>query len=195
MRRLNHPSNLATSAASYKALEQRIRQGESKTAIYASYNGDKNQKIVATVLAQIPTMAKRRKYGKLNLALVTCLTILAILRLAIALFLIFAQVPLGFFLIFPGLFIICYLIWLVYNYMGYGYFMTFMLGIAGLFNTLKELAFHPSAIGIIVDGAGVVCIIVAIILAKILMQSLLPQTTLFMKPKLDATGNPSFESN
>lgn len=186
---------MAVSATSYKALEQRIRQGESKSAIYTAYNGDKNQKLVATVLAQIPTIAKRRKYRKLNLALVTCLVILAILRLAIALFLIFAQVPLGFLLIFPGLFIICYLIWSVYNYMGLGYFATFTLGIAGLFNTLKELMFHPTTISIIVDGVSIVCIVVAIILAKILMQSLLPQTTLFMKPKVDERGNPLFENN
>jgi hypothetical protein len=178
-----------------KELEKRILQRERKSAIYASYRGDKNQAAIGAMLAQIPTIMRRQKYRNLNLALVVCLSILALLRLAVALFLIFAQVPLGFFLIFPGLFIIGYLIWAVHNYVGLGYFMTFVLGIVGLLNTLKGLAFNPTVMGLLLDGLGAVAILIAIILAKILMQSLLPQTTFFMKPKVDSQGNPVFEDS
>jgi hypothetical protein len=80
-----------------KELEKRILQRERKSAIYASYRGDKNQAAIGAMLAQIPTIMRRQKYRNLNLALVVCLSILALLRLAVALFLIFAQVPLGFF--------------------------------------------------------------------------------------------------
>jgi hypothetical protein len=189
---------MSASATSYKSLEQRIRQGEDKSAIYDSYTDAKNQKTVATLLAQIPTMTKRQKYRKLNLSLITCLIVLAVLRLLAALFLIFSQIPLGFALIFPGLVIPCCLIWGVYKYRGIAYFATFMLGLTGLLNTLKELVSHPSMIDIIViivDGVGVICIIGSMILSRILMQSLLPQTTFLMKPKVDAQGNPLFEAD
>jgi hypothetical protein len=179
-------------------IEQSIQRGESKASIYDSYRNSPVQNTVAVILAQTPTMLKRREFRKLNFALITCLVILAIIRLFTVHLVIFAQVPhrlFGFFLTFPGLIIIFYLIWLVANYRGFGYLLTSIIGLTGIVYTLISLKLTLNFLAITLDGASVFFIIIAATLAKILIQALLPQTTFFMRPKLDRQGNPIFEDS
>ena len=50
----------------YKKMEQRILAGERKSDLYAEYPDEQDAKLVARVLAQIPTAERRKQYHVLN---------------------------------------------------------------------------------------------------------------------------------
>jgi hypothetical protein len=186
---------MTASETSYKALEKRILQGEKKSVIYASFNDDEHQEIVAAVLSKIPVIVRRRKYRSLNSALIACLVILALLTLTMASSLISSQIVLAVSLL-TRFSAISWLIWLVYNYRGDAYFAICGYGLVIiLFSTRNESALHSGTLGLKIYASSVVFTIISIILAAILMHLLLPQTTLCMKPKVDRQGKPLFDEN
>ena len=162
-------------------LKQRVRNGESKTTIYREYSEQLKAEIVARLLATIPTPICLKQSRRLNWILVAILIIGAIFRLLITINIALTQpFKVTILVAILGLFNL-FIIWLVATYSIEGYLLLFAYAIYSLEAPAK-------------DPVAFIGVVVIAFLSWIILKRLLPQTTLFMKPKRDAAGVPQFEN-
>ena len=177
----------------YKALEKRVLAGERKSAIYAEYPDEQDAKLVARVLAQIPTQERRKQFSLLNWILITAIGILAVIKLLVVTLLVLTEIPKGAILILLTPAINIFLIWAIAKFKGVGYLLVIAFGLTGLSKVMEgfEQGSHP--LDLAINTTSLVCVAVSIVIAFVLMKKLLPQTSFFLTPKKDDSGNPVFE--
>lgn len=177
----------------YKAIERRVLSGESKTEIYAGYPEEQDAKLVARILAQIPTPGRRKQFGLLNWILIVALGILAVIKLGVVTLLVLTEIPKAAVLILLAPAINIFLIWVIAKFRGFGYLFVVAFGLTGVSKVVEgfEQGSHP--VDIAINTASLICVVLAMTLAVILMRKLLPQTTFLLTPRKDAEGNPQFE--
>jgi hypothetical protein len=177
----------------YKAIENRVLAGEPKSAIYAEYPDEQDAKLVARVLAQIPTPERRKQFSLLNWILIIAIGILAAIKLLVVTLLVLTEIPKGAVLILLAPAINIFLIWAVAKFKGVGYLLVIAFGLTGLSKVMEgfEKGAHP--IDLAINATSLICVTVSIVIAFVLMKKLLPQTSLFLTPKKDESGNPVFE--
>lgn len=178
----------------YTVLEKRILAGESKSKIYAEYPDDKDSQLVARLLAQIPTSARRKQFSLLNQTLIVTIGIMTCVKLIIIALLVLLEMSKRDTLFFAvSLSINIYLIWAVAKFRGASYLLVVGFGIKGLSNIMEDFEEETNILVFAVDSVNFICITAAIALALVLMKKLLPQSTCFFFPKKDKSGNPVFE--
>ena len=177
----------------YKVIEKRVLAGELKAAIYADYSDELDAKLVARVLAQIPTPERRKQFSLLNWVLIVAIGILAAIKLLVVTLLVLTEIPKGAVLILLAPLINILLIWAVAKFRGVGYLLVVAFGLTGLSKVIEgfEKGSHP--IDLVINSASLVCVLVSIALAAVLMKKLLPQTSFFLTPKKNQAGHPIFE--
>jgi len=177
----------------YKAIETRVLSGECKSEIYAGYPDEQDARLVARVLAQIPTPARRKQFRLLNWVLIVSIGVLAAIKLLIVTLLVLTEIPKGAALILLAPVINIFLIWVVAKFRGFGYLLVVAFGLTGVSNVIEsfEKGLHP--IDFAINAVSLICVVASIIIAVVLMKKLLPQTSFLLTPKRDETGNPLFE--
>jgi len=177
----------------YKSIEKRVLAGEGKSEIYAEYPDGQDAKLVARVLAQIPTPARRKQFSLLNWTLIIAIGILAAIKLLVVTLLVLTEIPMGAVLILLAPAINIFLMWAVAKFKGVGYLLVVAFGLTGLSKVMEgfEKGAHP--IDFAINATSLLCVTVSIALAIVLMKKLLPQTSFFLTPKRDESGNPVFE--
>jgi len=177
----------------YRVVEKRVLAGERKAEIYASYTEEQDAKLVARVLAQIPTPERRKQFSLLNWILVIAIGILAAIKLLIVTLLVLTEIPKGPVLILLAPAINILLIWAVARFRGFGYLFVVAFGLTGLSKVMEgfEKGSHP--IDLAINSVSMVCVLASIALAAVLMKKLLPQTSFFLTSKTDQAGRPIFE--
>lgn len=177
----------------YKTLEKRIISGESKSKIYAEYTDAKDAKLVAKIMALMPTAVRRKQFKRLNWSLVAILGILTVIKIAVVTLLVLTEIPNGAIIIFIAPIINLVLIWAVAKFQGFGYLIVIAISINGIAKLTEVLTKNTHPIDLTINITNLVLSLASIIIAAILMKKLLPQTTLFLTPKKDDAGNPIFE--
>ncbi len=177
----------------YKAIEKRVFAGEQKSVIYAEYPDKQDARLVARVLAQIPTPERCKQFSFLNWVLIVAIGILAAIKLLVVTLLVLTEMPEGAVLILLAPAINIFLIWAVAKFKGVGYLLVIAFGLTGLSKVLEgfEKGSHP--LDLAINTTSLICVTVSIVIAFVLLKKLLPQTTLFLTSKTDASGNPVFE--
>ena len=177
----------------YNAFEKRILAGERKSAIYSEYSDDQDSKLVARVLAQIPTAERRKQFKLLNRILIVALALLALIKLLVVSLFVLTEMPKGVVLILLAPAINILFIWLVLKFRGVGYLLVVALGLSGLDKVIEGIEKGGTPLDLTINILSLVCVTVAILIAFVLMNKLLPQTSFFLTPKRDASGRPIFE--
>jgi hypothetical protein len=179
----------------YNNIEKRILAGEHKSKIYAEYPDEQDSKLVARLLVQIPTPARRKQFSLLNWILVVAIGILTAINLVVITLLVLTETPKGvvLILIVPTI-INIYLIWAIAKFRGVGYVLVIVFGLNGLSNTMEGFGVETiHHVAFAINVIGFVCIIASIVIAFVLMKKLLPQTIFWLTPKKDESGRPIFE--
>ena len=177
----------------YKTIETRVLAGERKAAIYAEHLDEQDAKLVARVLAQIPTAARRKRFRLLNWILVIVIGIMAAIKLLVVTLLVLTEIPKGAVLILLAPAINIFLIWAVVKFKGFGYLLVLAFGLTGLSKVMEGFQKGAHPIDFAINLISLVCVSASIVIAFVLMKKLLPQTNLFLTPKKDETGKPIFE--
>jgi hypothetical protein len=177
----------------YRAIEKRVLAGERKAEIYANYPEEQDAKLVARVLAQIPTPDRRKQFSLLNGILVSAIGILGAIKLLVVTLFVLTEIPKGAFLILLAPAINILLIWAVAKFRGVGYLLVVAFGLTGLSKVMEGLEKGSHPIDLAINSVSMVCVLVSITLAAVLMKKLLPQTNFFLTPKKDQAGHPMFE--
>jgi len=178
---------------SYKAIEKRVLSGERKAEIYAEYPDEQDAKLVARVLAQIPTAARRKQFRLLNWILIVAIGILAAIKLLVVTLLVLTQIPKGAVLILLAPVINIFLIWAIAKFRAVGYLLVVAFGLAGVTKVMDGFEKGSHITDFAINTISLICVVVSIAIAIVLMKKLLPQTSFFLSPKKDETGNPVFE--
>ena len=179
----------------FKAFEARVLAGKSKSTIYGEYLEEGDARLVARVLAQIPTASRRQRVRHLNWVLLALLSLLALIKLFVVAITVLAEIPKAFILILIAPAINLFVIWLVAKYRAVGYLLVIGFGCTGISKVLEALHKSGESFDVAVNSISLVCIVVSMALAAVIMRKLLPQTTFFMFPKKDASGEPVFEDS
>ena len=178
----------------FNEIEKRILAGERKAEIYAGFAGNPDAERCASVLAQIPTPAQRRRYSWLNWIFIAILAIMAALKTLGAAAIILSSMPKAFLLILIMPLINIWMIWLAAKFRALGYLLTICFCIISL-SKLDWLNAGKSAFAIAAIAVNAVLLLAAMAIAWALLRKLLPQTKLgfALRPKTDSAGNPQFE--
>ena len=86
-----------------------------------------------------------------------------------------------------------FLMWAVAKFKGVGYLLVIAFGLTGLSKVMEGFEKGSHRIDLAINTTSLVCVAVSIVIAFVLMKKLLPQTSLFLTPKKDDSGNPVFE--
>ena len=177
----------------YKNIERRILDGVHKQDIYAEYSDERDSRLVARILANIPTAQRRIQFRFLNWILVVTIGILAAIKLLVVTLFVLTEIPQGALLILLAPAINILLIWMVVRFKGVGYLLTIAFSLSGLSRVMEGFEMGLGPIDLTINSISLVCVATAIIIAAVLMRKLLPQTSFFLTPKRDGIGNPIFE--
>jgi hypothetical protein len=177
----------------YKAIEKRVLAGERKSEIYAAYPDEQDARLVARVLAQIPTPERRKRFRLLNWALIVGIGILASIKLLVVTLLVLTEIPKGAVLILLAPAINIFLMWAVAKFRGVGYLLVIAFGLTGASKVIEGLEKGSHPLDLALNVTSLACVAASIAIAFVLMKKLLPQTSLFLTPKKDETGSPVFE--
>jgi hypothetical protein len=177
----------------YKAIEKRVLAGERKSEIYAEHPDEQDARLVARVLAQIPTPERRKRFSLLNWALIVGIGILAAIKLLVVTLLVLTEIPKGAVLILLAPAINIFLMWAVAKFRGVGYLLVIAFGLTGASKVIEGLEKGSHPLDLALNVTSLACVAASIAIAFVLMKKLLPQTSLFLTPKKDETGSPVFE--
>jgi hypothetical protein len=177
----------------FKAFEARVLAGESKSAIYGQYPEEGDARLVARVLAQIPTASRRQRVRHLNWVLLALLCLLAMIKLFVVAITVLAEIPKAFVLILFAPVINLFIIWLVAKYRAVGYILLIGFGFTGISKVLEAVQKSGEPFDVAVNSASLACIVASMALAAVIIRKMLPQTTFLLFPKKDAKGEPVFE--
>jgi hypothetical protein len=172
-----------------KVIQERLAEGRSKADIFKHLQTKfDDDKLSARLLAIQPSLELRHKYRHLNHTLLAVLVIITITKVLIAGLFILSEVPKAIPLLFlmPVLNII--LIYLVAKFSAIGYVLTVLFGLIGLSQIWYELPIVPVLADIITSTVLSVPVLVTMVLAIILCWRLLPNTSLFLRPRKDKAG-------
>lgn len=175
-----------------KNVVKRVDLGESKKSIYSAYAMTGWEPIVVKRLALSVTLTNRRKWRRLNNALVGLYAVMVVMNIvAIAGFLTCSSLPerLGG-LIGGSIGITINILVLVglirYNIVSH--YALIFLGLNGISKLLKPISEGD------VSAVIMLCLLMSsIVLAVVLFRKLLPNTSFLLKPKTDVLGCPVFE--
>jgi len=184
-----------------KAIRERLANGENKADIFQYLQTQfDDTKISAILLAMHPYPEQCHKYRKLNRVLIAVLVVIAIIKVLSAGLFILSEIPKAIPLLLIVPLINIFLIYHVARFNGVGYMLTVFLGLAGLCDLVVGLCDMMAGltddplpviiitVNIIIIAVMFLLVLAAMLLAEMLRRRLLPNTTLFLRPKKNEAG-------
>lgn len=171
-------------------IEARVRAGESKGAIFATYEPTDDAVYASRALAMVPTRANRRRLAPLQRLLYVLAAVLALADFWVDFIPVALQVhnPL---VLVTGAVLYLAIFWLLVRHNPFGYLMVAAMALRGLYGALRFFSPDrpPNAAGIALLALYAILVVFPLVLQHLM----LPKTGFLLTPKRDAFGRPEFE--